>query len=140
LIGDLAPQIGQRPHNSIIAPGRVEFLIAVGVTVGVEIDGKHTTFERPAVILRKLNNQMTWILPVTSQEKDSPFYQRFTYGDKTYYAALTQLRTVSTKRFLRKIGMISPEDFARMQSRVASIALLNERSPAQGGAPRSPKP
>jgi tripartite-type tricarboxylate transporter receptor subunit TctC len=29
-------------------------------------------------------------------------------------AALTQLRTISTKRFLRKIGMISPDDFARM--------------------------
>ncbi len=114
--------------------------IAAGVNVGVEIDGKHTTLERPAVILRKFNNQMTRVLPVTSRVKDSPFYQRFTFGDQTYYAALTQLRTISTKRFLRKIGMIPAADFARMQSRVASFALQNERSPAQGGAPRRPKP
>ena len=116
------------------------WLIAFGLNVGVEIDGKHTSFERPGIVLRKFNNQMTWVLPVTSQEKDSPFYERFTFNDQAYYVALTQLRTVSTKRYLRKIGMIPMADFERMQQKVSRFALLNERSPAQGGAPRRPKP
>ena len=114
--------------------------VALGVNVGVEIDGKHTTFERPGIVLRKFNTEMVWVLPVTSQQKnDSPFYSEFTIGDKKYFAALTQLRTVSTKRFLRKIGMIPKEDFLKMQARIMSF-VVNERSPAQGGASRRPKP
>ena len=110
-----------------------------GLNVGVEIDGKHDTFERPAIVLRKFNNQMAWVLPVTSQVKDNQFYERFTYGDQVYYAAITQLRTVSTKRFLRKVGMISKSDFERMQQKVSMFALTYE-TPHRGGVSRRPKP
>jgi len=80
--------------------------VTFGINVGVEIGGKQDAFERPAIVLRKFNNQMTWVVPVTSQEKDGPFYERFMLGESVYFAAITQLRTLSTKRFLRKIGMI----------------------------------
>ena len=113
--------------------------VSFGLNVGIEIDGKQETFERPGIILRKFNNQMLWILPATSQQKDSPFYERFLFGGKEYFAALTQLRTVSTKRLLRKIGMIPVGDFTLMQEKVATFAL-NVRSPAQGGTSRRPKP
>jgi mRNA interferase MazF len=63
--------------------------IAFGLNVGVEIDGKQATLERPGIVLRKFNNQMAWVLPVTSQQKDGPFYAPFTFDDKPYWAALT---------------------------------------------------
>jgi mRNA interferase MazF len=127
-------------HQNGIAPfyhEREVWWCALGVNVGVEIDGKHTTFERPAVILRKFNNQMLWVIPVTSQVKSSPFYEPFTFDEKEYFAALTQLRTVSTKRLLRKIGMIPKEAFVRIREKTAAF-IMNEDP--QSGSSRRPKP
>lgn len=74
-----------------------------GLNIGVETDGKNNDFERPALIIRKLNRQMVWVFPTTLQAKDERFHEKFTMEDKEYFVTITQLRTVSTKRFLRKM-------------------------------------
>lgn len=110
-----------------------------GINIGVEIDGKHKGFERPALILRKFNRQMTWVLPTTTRSKDARFYEKFSLNGKEYFIILTQLRTVSAKRFLRKIGMIQKNDFERIQKRITQIIRANE-NPLLGGSSRRPKP
>lgn len=116
--------------------------MSFGTNIGIEIDGKHETFERPGIVLRRFNRDMAWVIPVTSREKFLPFYAKFSYGSVTYWAVLTQVRTVSTKRFLRKVGMISKEQFVAMQQKLSTFVTEreDERSPAQGGASRRPKP
>src|SRR3989344_7313116 len=110
--------------------------VSLGINVGVEIDGKQQTYERPVIVLRKFNNQMVWVLPITSQKKNPPFYEHFIFGDKAYFAALTQLRTISTKRFLRKIGMIPKTDFARMQERIVVFVLNKKDEDPTSGSSR----
>jgi len=113
--------------------------ISFGVNVGVEIDGKNEYFDRPALVLRKFNRQMVWILPTTQQAKDERFYEKFPFGGNTFFVALTQIRTVSTKRFLRKIGMLSQKDFNRVKARVIEFVQKNEDSPLSESS-RRPKP
>lgn len=103
--------------------------VAFGINIGVEIDGKHTTFERPALVLRRFNREMAWVLPITSNIKNTKFYEKITLDGKEYFIALTQLRTVSTKRFLRKAEMILKVDFERIQDRLIDF-MKNERNPA----------
>lgn len=110
-----------------------------GVNVGVEIDGKNKYFDRPALILRKFNRQMVWILPTTRQVKDEKFHEKFSFDGATYFVAITQIRTVSTKRLLRKIGMVSQEDFDRVKARVIGFLQTNEDPPLSGSS-RRPKP
>ena len=110
-----------------------------GVNIGVEIDGKNNDFERPALIVRKFNRQMVWVIPTTLQAKDERFHEKFTLGDKEYYVVITQLRTVSTKRFLRKIGMMPKEDFKRVQQRIIEFLQKNENPPLSEFS-RRPKP
>jgi len=100
--------------------------ITFGVNIGVEIDGKHKTFERPALVLRRFNRQMTWVLPTTTNGGDSRFYENFLIGNRQYFVVLTQIRTVSTKRFLRKIGMISREDFERITQKLINFVKIDE--------------
>lgn len=127
-------------HDDVIGVHERElWWISFGLNVGVEIDGKQTSFERPGIILRKFNNHMLWVVPTTSQQKSSPFYERFIFDNGEYFAALTQLRTISTKRLLRKIGMISAADFGRMQAGIVTF-VRNERTPARGEGSRRPKP
>src|SRR3989344_6459621 len=99
--------------------------ISFGVNVGVEIDGKNDYFDRPALILRKFNRQMVWVLPTTHQVKDEKFHEKFLFGGDTYFVALTQIRTVSTKRFLRKVGMLSEDDFKNIKARVIEFIQQN---------------
>ncbi len=113
--------------------------MSLGINVGVEIDGKNEYFDRPALVLRKFNRQVVWVLPTTQQARDERFYERFSFGDETFYIALTQIRTVSTKRFLRKIGMLSQEDFDKVKARVIEFVQKNEDSPL-GESSRRPKP
>jgi len=89
--------------------------LSLGKNLGVEIDGKHENFERPVLVLKRFNRQMAWVLPITSREKTSKFYRKFLFDNTGYFVALTQIRTVSTKRFLRKIGMVAKEDFGKIR-------------------------
>jgi len=91
--------------------------LSLGANIGVETDGKHNSFERPVLILRKFNRQMVWVLPTTSRGKNNRFYEKFSLGGREYFIILTQLRTVSTKRFVRKIGMMPKGDFKRIQQK-----------------------
>ncbi len=118
---------------------RETWWVSIGVNVGVEIDGKNNYFERPVLILKKFNRQMAWVIPITKQAKDERFYQKFSFNGETNFMALTQLRTMSTKRLLRKIGMLAKQDFVHVQARIVEFVGANE-NPQLRGFSRRPKP
>ncbi len=100
--------------------------ISLGVNIGVETDGKNEYFDRPVIVLRKFNRLMAWVIPTTKQVKDERFYQKFSFESSNYYAALTQMRTVSTKRFLRKVGTLKEDDFIRIKQSIVEIVQKTE--------------
>ena len=100
--------------------------VCFGLNIGVEIDGKHENYERPAIVIRKFNNDMIWVLPTTSQRKNTTFYEKFVFNGQDYYVALTQIRTISTKRLLRKSGMVSKADFNMLVERIKGFFYMYE--------------
>lgn len=132
-------KLTEEKPNNFGAHEREIWWTSFGVNVGVEIDGKNQYFDRPGIILRRFNLQMVWILPTTQQTKDERFHEKFMFEGSVYFVALTQIRTVSTKRLLRKIGMVSEEDFAKIKARVVEFVQANENPPLSG-LPRRPKP
>ncbi len=94
---------------------------ATGVNVGVETDGKHQNFERPVLIVRKFNKDMFWGIPLTTNEKVGEFYQKIRHDNGVSWVALSQLKTFSTKRLLRKIGRISEDEFRMIRDRLKSL-------------------
>ena len=119
--------------------GREIWWLSLGVNVGVEIDGKSKDFERPVLILRKFNREMVWVLPMTSKGGDPKFYEKYLFGDREYFVVITQIRTISTKRFLRKIGMMKKADFDRIKERLVKFVQIDE-NPQLSGSSRRPKP
>jgi mRNA interferase MazF len=122
---EIKKAVHARPDNFGVHEREIWWL-SLGVNIGVEMDGKHKSFERPVLVLRKFNRQMVWVLPTTSRGKDERFYEKFLFGGREYFVALTQPRTVSTKRFLRKIGMMSKSDFERIQQKIAGFVQKDE--------------
>ena len=101
-------------------PGDV-WWCAVGLNVGVEIDGKHENFERPILVVRKFNKDMFWGLPLTTKGQQSEFYVKVLHEDGISWAILSQLKTFSTKRLSRKIGTISEDQFRYVRKRLRRL-------------------
>jgi len=104
---------------------------AIGTNVGVEADGKQLNSERPVLVMQKFNKEMFWGVPLTSRERTGEFYEKIAHEKGVAWAMLTQVKTFSSKRLLRKIGMIPQEDFAKIQKRISEFVLRIE--PLHGG-------
>lgn len=92
---------------------------AIGINVGVEIDGKNKMFERPVLIIKKINLQSCIIAPLTNTPKDTIFV----YPLRTLqsYVSISQIKVVSNKRLLRKECRISIQEFAQIIIRIKYI-------------------
>lgn len=88
---------------------------SLGMNIGFEQDGKHETFERPALVLKKFGKNILWVLPMTSKQKTGKHYYRLTYKGKNSFILLSQLRMISSKRLLRKIWTLSKSDFVEVK-------------------------
>ncbi len=96
----------------------------MGVNVGVEIDGKHELFLRPVVIVQKFNKDMAVVVPTTDQPKSNKYYLSVSGDDdKTYNACLSHIRSISSKRLLRKIGVISSKDYEILLERITKMLI-----------------
>lgn len=95
--------------------------VSIGVNVGVEIDGKHDSFERPVLVLRKINRQQCYGFPLTSKEKSGDFYFPVTYGKSAGTVCLSQLRVFDIKRFRRKIDIVPEPEFRVLQTKIANF-------------------
>jgi mRNA interferase MazF len=97
---------------------------ALGVNIGFEQDGKNENFERPILILRKFNKHLLLALPQTSKAKQGKFFYKVTRDAKEYFLILSQVRVISSKRLLRKLGMIPEYDFDQVKKQVRDIAFI----------------
>jgi len=105
---------------------------SIGLNVDVETDGKQVNFERPVLVVQKFNKEMFWGVPLTSQPRTGKFYEKIEHENGEAWAMLTQMKTFSSKRLLRKIGMISEEDFAKIQKRMGELLIQIEPLRGEG--------
>jgi len=75
----------------------------LGVNLGREQDGNDEFFERPVLVVRKFNQDMVLVVPLTSQPKHTPYHFVFPYNGMQVAAVISQLRLVSTKRLKRRM-------------------------------------
>jgi mRNA interferase MazF len=84
---------------------------STGINVGVEVYGKNHNFERPMLILKKFNRDMFWALPLTTKDKIDLFHYKINRSSVSSSVVISQIKTMSSKRLLRKLGALSDIDF-----------------------------
>lgn len=94
---------------------------SAGLNIGVEADGKNENYERPFLIIKKFNADMVWVLPLTTQEKNNKYYFKLNHEELKSWVVLSQIKTISTKRLLRKVGSISSVDFKQIMQEIKSL-------------------
>ena len=119
-------------HNDKIRPffhEREIWFSSLGENIGFEQDGSGENFMRPALILRKFNNEVVWVLPLTRTDKTGKYYFRILpvdgagdADDRASVVILSQIRLVDAKRLQYKIGDVKEDEFLKLKE--ALIALL----------------
>lgn len=88
----------------------------LGNNIGVEQDGGPKTFSRPVLIVKKFNNQMFWIIPISSKQKSLDYYFNFiNENNEKASAILAQMRITSVKRLKRKLYEIPLSTFEEIK-------------------------
>ncbi len=117
-------KIFEKEERKFFAHPREIWWCSLGLNLGAEIDGKNDSFERPVLVITVYNKESMLVLPITSREKDDKFHYKIfvkikdiktgEYIEKSVWIKLTQAKVISNKRLLRKIDLISIEDFTKL--------------------------
>ncbi len=94
---------------------------SIGINLGDEQDGKNDLFERPVLVIKKFNNRLAWVLPMSTKAKAGRYYHTLEYDGRVFVVILSQLRLVSVKRFRRFIRKISPHQHSVIQEKVKGL-------------------
>jgi mRNA interferase MazF len=94
---------------------------SLGANIGYEQDGKNEKFERPVLVLKKFNSHLLWILPLTSTIKEHKYYFKTMHENREYCIILSQIRTISSKRLLRKIRTLPIDEFKSVKEHIKQI-------------------
>lgn len=79
---------------------------ALGVGVGVEIQGKGAHFTRPVVVLRKLSGAGCIVAPFTTQERRGDWFHPLDWGQGPRWVMLSQMRLVSAQRLSNRVATL----------------------------------
>lgn len=110
---------------------------SLGINVGIEMNGKNILFERPVLILKKINFQSAWVLPLTSTYRDSVYFYKLNFVSSC--VSVSQLRNISSKRLTRKFARISMQEFIHIIIRIKYILDIKNEILTQGEEISEPK-
>ncbi len=108
-------------HDTLFFHEREIWWCSIGLNLGDEQDGKNELFERPVLIIKKFNNRVCWVLPMTTKQKDGTYYHELKHDGKVFSVILSQIRLVSVKRLRRFVRKISPHQFELIQDKLINF-------------------
>ena len=83
---------------------------SLGLNIGKEDDGKNENFERPVLIVKTLSRDTCLCIPLTSSGNSHPLRIVLPSISQDTRALISQVKTISIKRLLREITMITLEE------------------------------
>lgn len=109
-------------ENRVFFHEREIWWCRIGLNVGYEQDGKGDNFARPVIIFKKFNNEVCWIIPLSTKIKKGKFYVPIDLGDKMERVAIiSQLRLIDAKRLYQKINVLSNANYKKVQDAVINL-------------------
>jgi mRNA interferase MazF len=92
-------------HNRKNTPNfstRYVYWCGIGENIGDEENGKSEYFSRPVLILKKFKHRLFWGVPLTTVNKNNPYYIAIKFHNINQSAMITHLRLMDSKRLYVK--------------------------------------
>lgn len=83
---------------------------AMGENIGVEVSGKGKRFLRPILVVRKINKHEFIGIPLTTKQRMGSWYVQFFFNGQSEVASLIQVRAMSVRRLIYKMGEVPESD------------------------------
>ncbi len=96
---------------------------SLGLNIGDEQNGVNSLYERPVLVLKKFNKRVCLVLPISTQVKEGIFYYTIHFKGDMYSILLSQIRLISTKRFLRKIRSVESGEFGLIKDALIKLIV-----------------
>jgi mRNA-degrading endonuclease toxin of MazEF toxin-antitoxin module len=114
-------KINNEKERPFFHEGEIWFA-SLGSNIGFEQDGRGSEFLRPVLVLKKFNNDICLIVPLSKTHKKGIYYYSFSYKHKILSTAiLSQIRLVDVKRLQYKSGDITELDFRRLKQKLKQL-------------------
>ena len=95
---------------------------ALGANIGYEQDGKGEEFRRPVLIVKKFNQYVVLVVPLSTRIKENKYYVPIVLGDGiSRMAIISQLRLIDTRRFIDKIGALDENSFTQLKNAIKAM-------------------
>ena len=113
---EIKKSVNENKRKIGIKPREI-FWAKIGQNIGFEQNGKGKNFVRPVIIVRRLTKDLFIGIPTTTTIRESnEYFHIFEYNDKEknilkVSALILQIKVLSIKRLMNKIGMINKNDF-----------------------------
>ena len=96
--------------------------VSLGQNIGTEVNGKNERFERPVLVLRRYHADSCLVLPLSSRLKTGSYYMNFqNQRGEISILNFSQVRSISTKRFIRMISKMDDVDFGLARTRMKEL-------------------
>ncbi|MDC0932663.1 type II toxin-antitoxin system PemK/MazF family toxin [Arcobacteraceae bacterium] len=118
---EVKKQIDQR-KEIIKFKERDIYWISIGENVGFEQNGKGKEFARPVLIIKKLNKQLFFGIPLSSTIREGSYFYTFAFTESQKSSALlVQAKVFDIKRANQKLGMINQDDFKNIKEKLGNL-------------------
>jgi len=134
---ELKKEIDER-ENIIQFKEREIYWARIGENVGFEQNGKGAEFSRPVLIVKKLNKQLFFGVPLSTTLRKGSYFYNFAFRDDMQSSALlVQAKVFDVKRVDTKLGMMKKSDFLKLKVKLRVLLGLEEFLPPenQEGSP-----
>lgn len=110
-------------NDNVLFPKEGEvWMMFCGLNVGSEQNGSGENFSRPVLMVKKFNNTMFWVVPLSTKQKEIDYYFNFTdVVGNAVSAILAQLKLISVKRISRKMYQMNPAVFTCIKYRLMKL-------------------
>lgn len=94
----------------------------LGENIGFEQDGRGEEFLRPVAVLKKFNNEVLWVVPLTKALKKNRYYFQLSFRRGEISSVIfSQIRLIDTKRLKYKIGDVSLDAFSAIKTNIRQL-------------------
>lgn len=111
-------------RKSVFFKERQVWFCYLGNNIGYEQNGSGKDYLRPVLVIKKFNNRLCLVVPLTKKIRDNRFNFIFQYVSEHMSSAIfSQIRLVDSKRLKYLSGYISEKDFIKLKRKTRDLIL-----------------
>ena len=94
----------------------------LGINIGFEQDGTGKEFDRPVLVIKRFNKDISIVAPLTTSNKNNKYYISIgKIGGKNAKVIISQIKLIDTTRFYKREAILDKETFNLIKKTIRNM-------------------